>query len=527
MEAAEKKYMHDLAKLEDLFIKADIPPSCKAHEKNERKEKSPRAVRLRRMSRDELLLAAIYGETLPDKRMTRAEIETAMFQIEHSIVEMDIEAVLLGEVRPKLFDRQSSAPLAFRSMLDFHASIVFHSEAHYQAENTLFMLAQLARKIGSCALDDILRLRVECSMAWTFTAAKANRLAARFAECWNLVMAEYELLDDAERERILVRPLEKSTDSFEDTNPYIKPGMTDEEHTASERKFALEQLHRRIPHYIESVAKLRGIVSHAADQLAAGRPLECTMDKPFLNLSDLRDALAAETDIYYIVYDDPKHPDHDILDVKHEKTDETAARESLVAELDRLLDVATAAAQRIESQTAYTFAAVKEILDSRNGDFSAPETNYDCGYSRHLTERQRQRNRIDLRSFLLKFHQAFCTFFRHSAIEKLGDRPPVKVEMTNKSVEVIAKAIKPGKGGARRRFDVAVQEQCWHYWKTGQRNSAVVESMRESGRKVAYGDVFAYYKKELGALNPPIDSLEVFVSALRARTNRISRQTSH
>ena len=60
MEAAEKKYMHDLAKLEDLFIKADIPPSCKAHEKNERKEKSPRAVRLRRMSRDELL-NAVWG----------------------------------------------------------------------------------------------------------------------------------------------------------------------------------------------------------------------------------------------------------------------------------------------------------------------------------------------------------------------------------------------------------------------------------------------------------------------------------
>ena len=76
-------------------------------------------------------------------------------------------------------------------------------------------------------------------------------------------------------------------------------------------------------------------------------------------------------------------------------------------------------------------------------------------------------------------------------------------------------------------FNEAIQEKCWHYWETGRRNPAVAESLRESGRKGTHADVFAYYRRELGALDPPIDSPKAFESALRARRNRINRKTSH
>lgn len=104
---------------------------------------------------------------------------------------------------------------------------------------------------------------------------------------------------------------------------------------------------------------------------------------------------------------------------------------------------------------------------------------------------------------------------------------PIKVELTKDSADLIAKAVRPGKGGARRMFNEAIQEKCWHYWETGRRNPAVAESLRESGRKVTHADVFAYYRRELGALDPPIDSPKAFESALRARRNRINRKTSH
>ena len=48
-----------------------------------------------------------------------------------------------------------------------------------------------------------------------------------------------------------------------------------------------------------------------------------------------------------------------------------------------------------------------------------------------------------------------------------------------------------------------------------------------SGRKLRHEDVFNYFRRELASLEPPIDTPEAFKSALRARTNRISRKKSH
>ena len=135
-------------------------------------------------------------------------------------------------------------------------------------------------------------------------------------------------------------------------------------------------------------------------------------------------------------------------------------------------------------------------------------------------------------NFIAALREFNCELFKSTipqsaAAETPPANQPIKVELTKDSADLIAKAVRPGKGGARRMFNEAIQEKCWHYWETGRRNPAVAESLRESGRKVTHADVFAYYRRELGALDPPIDSPKAFESALRARRNRINRKTSH
>lgn len=489
-----------------------------------KKGKKSKGVRLRQMSPEERLLAAVFGQPDPRKFKIRAEREAAMFAIELDNLKNDVLAVLMGDKKPRLYRAPSGSPhLTFRAMLDFFASQKFYHEARDNVQNVLFMLAQLARKIGSCAFEDVLRLRIECATSCSFTRAKADRLAARFAECWNLVMAEYELLDDKERANVSVRQFRENPDFVWVVNPYLKSGMTAEETNAAERKFALERLHRRIPHYLESIGMLREIVSRAADQIAAGEPFDETMDELFANFRTLRDVLATETDIYYNV----SNAEDGVDKTAHERTDETSARESLVAELDRLFDAAAAAAQQIGSRTALGFVDLKMLLDSRKGDFSVPEADEYCEYSRYLDESQRLEIRNDLRRFLVGFENTYQDFLRHVAAAKLGGEKPLKVELTKKSGETIAKAVRPGRGGARRIYDEDIQEKCWHYWETGRRNPDVAQGQGVSGRKVTHADVFRHYRRELGALEPPVDTPEAFKSVLRARTNRIGRKKSH
>ena len=482
-----------------------------------------RGVRLRKMSPEELLLAAIQGETMPNKCKTRAEREAAMFKIELGDSQRNLVDVLLGRRKPSFCDAQNKLHFTFRSMLDFHASVEWGGQARDMVQGVVFMLAQLARQIGSCALEEALRLRIECATSWSYTCARADRLAARFADVWNLVMSEYELLDDKERLRIRVRPPRPTLGFHDNINPYIKNDMTAKECTAAERKFALERMRKRLPGYVAAVERKRAAISDAADPISANEPFEGSMEKFLGDFRELRSIFVAETDIYYCVHNDTKYDSDDSLSYAHEKTDETQARESLVAEIGRFLDSAAALARRIGSEAAKEFISAKTILVSRQGDFSTPEADEFCEYSRYCDENEKAEIRDDLRCFLAGFVEAYNGFLKDLAASKLGEKPPVKVELTKKSGETIARAVRPGKGGARRMFDEDIQEKCWHYWETGRRNPAVAESMRESGRKVTRADVFAYYKRELAALEPPIDTPEAFESALRARTNRLSR----
>lgn len=90
-----------------------------------------------------------------------------------------------------------------------------------------------------------------------------------------------------------------------------------------------------------------------------------------------------------------------------------------------------------------------------------------------------------------------------------GRRPlmPARVTPTRK-----------GKRAKSVRFPVAVQEACFAYWTQGRLKPAVRQG---STHKVGYGQVFAYYRRELGALG--VTSVELFTRALGARSDRIRR----
>ena len=397
------------------------------------KSKKTKGVRLRKLSQEERLLLAIYCETIPDKCKTRAEREAAMFKIELENSQRDLIDVLLGYSKPRLCG--DSLDFTFRSLLDFHASMEWRSQARDRVQLIMFMLAQLARQIGSCALEAVLRLRIECATSWSYTNAKADLLAARFADCWNLVMSEYELLDDNERLSIRIRPPRSTADIDHDINPYIKESMTAEECTAAERKFALERLHKRLPGYVAAVERKRAAISNAADQISANEPFQRSMAEFLGDIRELRDIFEAETDLYYSVHNDTEYDSDDSLSHGHEKTDETLARESLVEEIGRFLDSAAACARRIGSKAAKEFISVETILVKRLGDFSAPEVDEYCEYSRYRDEKEKAAIRNDLQRFLVGFMEAYSGFLKDLAASRLGGKAPVEVKIDGYTAE--------------------------------------------------------------------------------------------
>ena len=403
----------------------------------EMKNEKTKGVRLRKMTPEERLLAAIMGFTVPDKCKTRAEREAAMFKIELENSQRDLIDVLMGYRKPSLYATQNKSPLyfTFRALLDFQASGEWGDSARERVQCVMFMLAQLARQIGSCALEVVLRLRIECAASLSFTNAKADRLAARFADCWNLVMSEYELLDDKERLRIRIRPPRPTVDIDDDINPYIKKCMTAEECTAAERKFALERLHKRLPGYVAAVEMKRDAISNAADQISANEPFQRSMMEFFGDIRELCDIFAAETDLYYRVHNDTEYDNDDSLSDGHEKTDETLARESLVAEIGRFLDSAAARARRIGSKAAKEFISVKAILVKRQGDFSTPEVDEFCEYSRYRDEKEKLEIRNDLKRFLVGFLEAYSGFLKDLDASKLGSGAPMEVKIDGYTAE--------------------------------------------------------------------------------------------
>ena len=155
----------------------------------------------------------------------------------------------------------------------------------------------------------------------------------------------------------------------------------------------------------------------------------------FGDIRELCDIFAAETDLYYCVHNDTEYDNDDSLSDGHEKTDETLARESLVAEIGRFLDSAAARARRIGSKAAKEFISVKAILVKRQGDFSTPEVEEFCEFSRYRDEKEKLAIRNDLKRFLVGFLEAYSGFLKDLDASKLGGGAPMEVKIDGYTAE--------------------------------------------------------------------------------------------
>ena len=400
--------------------------------------------------------------------------------------------------------------------------------ARRSMENLVLVLGRVARNINSSALPRIVQLRVDLMRLVFNGTGKASRkeafrLAREFADCHDFVVTEIEFMDACDRTGIWrTPPIRKPDISGEYELFYPQKGMTPEDATRESRAAALRN-HALImsKHGIpEKIAALSDSLTRLADMAQSGEApsaSECPLDG-----EALRAVLSEITDFTYIRFynldwwlrdeNEPDYADEDDDGAEHvwESTDESRAMIALGSEIARYVDAALALAVRIGSSAAKDFSSVKSLFERYGMHYGSSSS-----------------DQADLDTFVKKLLSACARLNSDVVAAKLGGDVPVKVELTKKSGETIAKAVRPGRGGARRIFDEATQEKCWLYWENGRRNPKVFQGMDTSGRKVTYADVFAYYRRELAALKPPIESLEAFKAVLRARTNRISRKKSH
>ena len=398
-------------------------------------------------------------------------------------------------------------------------------------EDAVFMLGQLARRINSHLLPRIIDLHLDLGRLWRSEDAKcpseeeARRIVRELEYCHDALLAEISFMDVRERANIWpkapVLPVDTSG-SYEVFHP--EKGMTEEEATQGSRAAELRN-HRRemkMTGFAKKVAALTSCFSHLADEVQGGvasAPSEHSPDWQMLS-----EMLETRTWIvYYEFYDmdlffcgDSERTNYyeDIgMDFASEETKETHAKQKMDGEIVRYVDAAIALARSVKSESVSGFVLAKSLFEKHKGSFSNADS--------HISVR------ADLATFIDALKSARERLHADVAAAKLGGEAPVRVELTKKSGETIAKAIRPGRGGARRIFSEEVQEKCWRYWEAARKNPDVAQIAEASGRKLRHEDVFNYFRRELAALEPPIDTPEAFKSALRARTNRISRKKSH
>ncbi|MCR5752916.1 MAG: hypothetical protein K6G91_13250 [Kiritimatiellae bacterium] len=398
-------------------------------------------------------------------------------------------------------------------------------------EVAVFMLGQIARRINSYLLPRIIDLHLDLSRLWQSEGIKcqseeeARRIVREFEYCHDALLAEISFMDVRERANIWPKapvPPVDTSGSYEVFHP--EKGMTEEEATRESRAAELRNHRREMRRigFAKKVAALTSCFSHLADEVQGGVASAPSEHSPDWHM--LSETLKTRTWIvYYEFYDmdlyfcdDPKRTNYyeDIgMDFAGEETKETPAKQKMDGEIVRYVNAAIALARSVKSESASGFVLAKSLFEKHKGSFSDANS--------HISVK------ADLATFIDTLKSSIEHLHTDVAAAELGGEQPLKVELTKKSGETIAKAVRPGRGGARRIFSEEVQEKCWHYWEIGRKNPAVAQIAAADGRKLRHEDVFNYFRRELTALEPPIDTPAAFKSALRARTNRISRKKSH
>ena len=398
-------------------------------------------------------------------------------------------------------------------------------------EDAVFMMGQLARRINSHLLPRIIDLHIDLMRLQLMEDGRcqdekeACRLVREFEYCHDALETEIAFMDVRERANIWpkapVHPADKSG-----RREVFRPekGMTSDEATQRSRAAELRNHRRKMKMigFAKKVAALTSCFSRLADDAQRGIASASSEHSP--DWHALSEMLETHTHLRYC-----KFTDVDLYlsidpwrlceyadigtDSADEETEETHAKQRMDGEIIRYVDAAIALARSVKSESASGFVLAKSLFEKYEGTFSDAY----C----HISVK------ADLATFIDTLKSAHDRLHADVAAAKLGGESPVRVELTKKSGETIAKAVRPGRGGARRVFSEEVQEKCWHYWEIGRKNPDVAQIAEASGRKLRHEDVFNYFRRELAALEPPIDTPEAFKSALRARTNRISRKKSH
>ena len=356
-------------------------------------------------------------------------------------------------------------------------------KARVHFEDAVSMLGQIARRINSYLLPRIVALRLDLDRQWRSWNGNApdkagtRRLVDEFARCHDALFAEVGFLDVRERVRIWPRASGHPADlSGRDEMFFPERGMTEEEATQGSRAAALRNHRRemRTTGFARKVAALTACFERLADDAlrgvasarTAGRSPDWQMLVEVLqSFTKLAYCEFSDMDLYFRDDSDPAEDGADVgMDIANEDTEETRAKRRLGREIVRYVDAAIALARRVGSESADGFVLVKAAFERHGGDFCQAE------------------HALAVKADLASFIDAL-----KSSRERLN-------------ADVVAKAVRPGRGGARRMFGEDVQEACWHYWEIGRGSPDVAQSMDVSGRKVTHADVFGYYRRELAAL---------------------------
>ncbi|MBR0198105.1 MAG: hypothetical protein IJQ34_08215 [Kiritimatiellae bacterium] len=265
------------------------------------------------------------------------------------------------------------------------------ADAFYEVNNLAYLLAQLARKINSQKLQDVLALQVSLKKLQLSTIDDAKVLedkiedcTDRFADCWDAVISEYDLLDDSEKMNIKLRELEKPQPIIKEQ--FIKLSKSVEESTEISKKIGIEYCRESLPKtFAEDVNRLNDIFKRAKDVLENVDELEKVKGEIIINQDTLKRIYEAKTSYYYynLVSEKDENPKR-LKNIKFGIVEEAAARDVLIKNIESFLKEINRVAVEIGSKTAEIFYRLRldittysNILEKDNNIIQVLSSNND------------------------------------------------------------------------------------------------------------------------------------------------------
>lgn len=368
-----------------------------------------------------------------------------------------------------------------------------------------------------------------------FSREKLEPFIREYIECHDLLLAEIDLMPESAKNGIWAKKKCSSDNLWElpkDSTRAFTPtkGMTCEEATEKSRAYAEQEYERKFAGCKDKVGQLAAHFGLLVESLRNNQLGEITASKNGVGavplgkemVKDLAFLLQKRFRLYY-----DKYYDMDIyFDTEGdfgsifalEDTGLSHDYECMLHKLYQFLASAAARARNIGSKSADMFIRALELVQGRDGHFQTVYGHND--------------ERAALEEFMETLQKAQVVLSRDLEIARFAAKPPVPVEVIDKSVRKLAdatgksvkRAIKPGKGSANERY--AHQDELMRIWEKYSGDKSPLKG--SLNHKIRHKDVFNYSPAnlEIAALrsDPPI-TLEEFERSLGAFSDRKSRQS--